>query len=33
VRIPIDEVDARVRHVMQKGLDELAAQRRFPIIG
>ncbi len=29
----VDEVDAHVRHVMQKGLDELAAKRRFPIIG
>jgi 1-acyl-sn-glycerol-3-phosphate acyltransferase len=26
-------VDAHVRSVMQKGLDELAAARRFPIIG
>ncbi len=29
----VDEVDAHVRHLMQKGLDELAAKRRFPIIG
>ena len=29
----VDEVDAHVRHVMQKGLDELAAKRRFPILG
>ena len=29
----VDEVDAQVRHVMQKGLDELAAKRRFPILG
>jgi 1-acyl-sn-glycerol-3-phosphate acyltransferase len=29
----IDEVDAHVRDVMQQGLDELAAQRRFPVIG
>ena len=29
----VDEVDAHVRQVMQKGLDELAAKRRFPIIG
>jgi hypothetical protein len=29
----IDEVDAHVRHVMQRGLDELAAERRFPVIG
>lgn len=29
----IDEVDAHVRSVMQTALDELAAQRRLPIIG
>ena len=29
----IDEVDAHVRRVMQRALDELAAQRRFPVIG
>ncbi len=29
----VDEVDANVRHVMQKELDELAAQRHFPILG
>lgn len=29
----IDEVDHRVRSVMQTALDELARQRRFPIIG
>jgi 1-acyl-sn-glycerol-3-phosphate acyltransferase len=29
----IDEVDAYVRGVMQRGIDELARQRRFPIIG
>lgn len=29
----VDEVDAHVREVMQKGLDELAAKRRLPIIG
>jgi len=29
----IDEVDAHVRHVMQQALDELAEQRRFPVIG
>lgn len=29
----VDEVDVYVRQVMQDGLDELAAQRRFPIIG
>ena len=29
----IVEVDAHVRKVMQSALDELAAQRRFPIIG
>jgi 1-acyl-sn-glycerol-3-phosphate acyltransferase len=29
----VDEVDAHVRSVMQKALDELAANRRFPVIG
>jgi 1-acyl-sn-glycerol-3-phosphate acyltransferase len=29
----IAEVDAHVREVMQAGLDELAAQRRFPVLG
>jgi 1-acyl-sn-glycerol-3-phosphate acyltransferase len=29
----IDEVDAHVRHVMQRALDELAAKRRLPILG
>ena len=29
----VDEVDAHVRHVMQRALDELAAQRRLPVIG
>ncbi len=29
----IDEVDAHVRHVMQRALDELAAERRLPILG
>ena len=29
----VDEVDAHVRRVMQKGLDELAAKRHFPILG
>jgi len=29
----VDEVDVRVRRVMQKGLDELADKRRFPILG
>ena len=29
----VDEVDAHVRRVMQNGLDELAAKRRFPILG
>jgi 1-acyl-sn-glycerol-3-phosphate acyltransferase len=29
----IAEVDAHVRKVMQSALDELAAQRRFPILG
>ncbi|OBF85508.1 glycerol acyltransferase [Mycobacterium sp. 852002-51163_SCH5372311] len=29
----IDQVDEHVRAVMQQGLDELAAKRRFPILG
>jgi 1-acyl-sn-glycerol-3-phosphate acyltransferase len=29
----IDEVDAYVRAVMQKGLDQLARERRFPVLG
>lgn len=29
----IDEVDAHVRHVMQRALDELAEQRRLPVLG
>jgi 1-acyl-sn-glycerol-3-phosphate acyltransferase len=29
----IDEVDAHIRRVMQKALDTLAKERRFPIIG
>jgi len=29
----VAEVDAHVRKVMQSALDELAAQRRFPIVG
>lgn len=29
----IDEVDAHVRKVMQDALDELAEERRFPVIG
>lgn len=29
----IDEVDAHVRHVMQVALDELAAERKLPVIG
>lgn len=29
----VAEVDAYVREVMQKGLDRLAAQRRFPVLG
>jgi len=29
----IDEVDAHVRHVMQRALDKLARQRRLPVIG
>jgi hypothetical protein len=29
----VAEVDAYVREVMQKGLDRLANERRFPVIG
>jgi 1-acyl-sn-glycerol-3-phosphate acyltransferase len=29
----IDEVDGHVRHVMQRALDELASQRRLPVLG
>ena len=29
----IDEVDAHVRHVMQRALDHLAEDRRLPVIG
>ncbi|QUR67252.1 1-acyl-sn-glycerol-3-phosphate acyltransferase [Mycobacterium spongiae] len=29
----VDEVDEHVRSVMQQGLDQLAAERRFPILG
>lgn len=29
----VGEVDARVRQVMQQALDELAKERRFPVIG
>jgi hypothetical protein len=29
----VDEVDAHVRHVMQRALDELASKRRLPVIG
>lgn len=29
----VDEVDAHVRHVMQRALDELAAERRLPVLG
>jgi hypothetical protein len=29
----VDEVDAHVRHVMQKALDELAKERRLPVLG
>jgi 1-acyl-sn-glycerol-3-phosphate acyltransferase len=29
----IDEVDAHVRHVMQRALDKLASQRRLPVLG
>jgi hypothetical protein len=29
----IDEVDAHVRHVMQRALDELAEERTLPVLG
>jgi hypothetical protein len=29
----IDEVDAHVRYVMQRALDELAKERRLPVLG
>lgn len=29
----VDEVDAHVRRVMQRALDDLAAERRFPVLG
>jgi hypothetical protein len=29
----VDEVDEHIRSVMQQGLDKLAAERRFPILG
>ena len=29
----VEEVDAHVRDIMQKGLDELAAKRHFPVLG
>jgi 1-acyl-sn-glycerol-3-phosphate acyltransferase len=29
----IDEVDGLVRHVMQRALDELAEERRLPVLG
>lgn len=29
----IDEVDAHVRHVMQRALDQLSKERRLPVIG
>ena len=29
----VDEVDAHVRHLMQKALDELAKERRLPVLG
>ena len=29
----VDEVDLHVRAVMQKALDELARERRFPVLG
>jgi hypothetical protein len=31
--VPIAGVQAAVRQVMQKGLDELAANRHYPILG
>jgi 1-acyl-sn-glycerol-3-phosphate acyltransferase len=32
-RPDVDEVDAHVRHLMQRALDDLAAERRFPVFG
>lgn len=29
----VDEIDAHVRHVMQRALDELAGERRLPVLG
>jgi 1-acyl-sn-glycerol-3-phosphate acyltransferase len=29
----VDEVDAHVRHVMQRALDQLAKERRLPVLG
>ena len=29
----VDEVDAHVRHMMQEALDELAKERRLPVLG
>jgi 1-acyl-sn-glycerol-3-phosphate acyltransferase len=29
----VDEVDLHVRAVMQRALDELASERRFPVLG
>lgn len=29
----VDEVDAHVRSVMQRSLDRLAVERRFPVLG
>ena len=29
----VDEVDDHVRHVMQVALDELARERRLPVLG
>jgi hypothetical protein len=29
----VDEVDLHVRAVMQEALDELARERRFPVLG
>ena len=29
----IDEIDVHVRYVIQRALDELAAERRLPVLG
>lgn len=31
--VDVDEVDHHVRAVMQAALDELASERRFPVLG